>query len=67
MKWDQGLFGMDEVTLGEAADLLGLSPRQVDVLIDTGQLPARITSSTVRISLAEVEIYRARAASAALG
>jgi excisionase family DNA binding protein len=67
MKWDQGLFGMDEVTLGEAADLLGLSPRQVDVLIDTGQLPARITSTTVRISLAEVEIYRARAASAALG
>jgi excisionase family DNA binding protein len=67
MKWEQGLFGMDEVTLGEAADLLGLSPRQVNDLIDTGQLPARITSSAVRISLAEVEIYRARSASAALG
>jgi excisionase family DNA binding protein len=66
MKWDQGLFGMDEITLGEAADLLGLSPRQVNDLIDTGRLPARITSSTVRISLAEVEIYRARTASAAL-
>jgi excisionase family DNA binding protein len=67
MKWDQGLFGMDEVTLGEAADLLDLSPRQVNDLIDNGQLPARITSSSVRISVADVEIYRARTTSAALG
>jgi excisionase family DNA binding protein len=67
MKWDQGLFGMDEITLGEAADLLDLSPRQVNDLIDTGQLPARITSSSVRISVADVEIYRVRTTSAALG
>jgi excisionase family DNA binding protein len=67
MKWDQGLFGMDEITLGEAADLLGLSPRQVNDLVDTGQLPARINSSVVRISLADVEIYRVRTASASLG
>jgi excisionase family DNA binding protein len=67
MKWDQGLFGMDEITLGEAADLLDLSPRQVNDLIDTGQLPARITSSSVRISVADVEIYRARTTTAALG
>jgi len=67
MKWDQGLFGMDEVTLGEAADLLDMSPRQVNDLIDTGQLPARFTASSVRISVADVEIYRARTTSAALG
>jgi excisionase family DNA binding protein len=67
MKWEQGLIGMDEITLGEAAEALGLTPRQVNDLVDTGQLPARITSAAVRISLADVEIYRARTASAAIG
>jgi excisionase family DNA binding protein len=67
MKWEQGLIGMDEITLGEAAEALGLTPRQVNDLVDTGQLPARITSSSVRISLADVEIYRVRTASAAVG
>jgi excisionase family DNA binding protein len=66
MKWEQGPIGMDEVTLGEAAEALGLTPRQVNDLVDTGQLPARITSSAVRISLADVEIYRARRVSAAI-
>jgi excisionase family DNA binding protein len=67
MKWEHGLFGMDEITLGEAADLLGLSPRQVSDLVDTGVLPARITSSAVRISLADLEIYRVRSTPAPLG
>ena len=67
MKWDHGLFGMDEITLGEAADLLGLTPRQVNDLIDTGVLPARITSSAVRISVADLEIYRVRSTSVPLG
>jgi Helix-turn-helix domain len=66
MEW-RGRIGLtDEVTLGEAAALLGLAPSHVQGLVDAGDLPARTNSSVTRISLVDLEIYRFRAASAAV-
>jgi len=56
--WPGRIGPGDEVTLGEAAELLGLAPREVLVLVETDRLPARTNCSVVRISLADVEIYR---------
>jgi hypothetical protein len=66
MEW-RGRIGLaDEVTLGKAAELLGLAPGNVQVLVDAGELPARSNYSVIRISLVDIEIYRHRAGSAAI-
>jgi excisionase family DNA binding protein len=66
MEW-RGRIGLaDEVTLGEAAELLGLAPSFVRRLVDTGTLPARSNCSVIRISLVDIEIYRYRAESVAI-
>ena len=65
MEW-RGRIGLaDEVTLGEAAELLGLAPSYVQNLVDAGELPARGNYSVIRISLVDIHIYRHRAPSAA--
>jgi excisionase family DNA binding protein len=48
----------DEVTLTEAAELLGLSPDRVNRLVEAGELPARTNFSVIRISLDDIEVYR---------
>ena len=66
MEW-RGRIGLaDEVTLGEAAELLDVAPSYVQGLVDTGELPARSNYSVIRISLVDIEIYRYRAGSAAI-
>jgi excisionase family DNA binding protein len=66
MEW-RGRIGLaDEVTLGEAAELLGLAPSHVQVLVENGELPARSNCSVIRISLVDLEIYRNRTVSAAV-
>jgi excisionase family DNA binding protein len=66
MEW-RGRIGLaDEVTLGEAAELLGVAPSFVQRLVDTGTLPARSNCSVIRISLVDIEIYRYRAESVAI-
>ncbi|HUJ67828.1 MAG TPA: helix-turn-helix domain-containing protein [Acidimicrobiales bacterium] len=46
------------MTLGEAAELLGLAPQEVLDLVESDRLPARTNCSVVRISLADIEIFR---------
>jgi hypothetical protein len=66
MEW-RGRIGLaDEVTLGEAAGLLGVAPSHVQDLVDNGKLPARSNCSVILISLVDIEIYRYRAQSAAV-
>ena len=58
--WRGRIGPTDEATLGEAAELLGISPGAVSDLVDAGELPACTVYSAVRISLADIEIYRLR-------
>ena len=58
--WKGRIGPLDEVTLGEAAELLRLAPRLVRDLVDAGDLPARSDCAVVRISLADIEIFRLR-------
>jgi Helix-turn-helix domain len=60
VEWRGRVDTSDEVTLGEAAELLGLAPQEVLRLVDADQLPARTNSSVIRISLADIEIFRRR-------
>jgi hypothetical protein len=50
----------DEVTLSEAAELLGMTPRRVNNLVEAGEIPARTNFSVIRISLGDIEVYRRR-------
>ncbi len=57
MPWHGRIGPSDEVTLGEAAEMLGLRPSRVQELVDADMLPARTNSSVIRISLADIEIF----------
>ena len=60
MEW-RGRIGLDdEVTLGEAAELLHLPPQRVEDLVEAGVLPARTNLSVIRISLGDIEVYSRR-------
>ena len=56
--WKGRIGTTDEVTLGEAAELLGVAPLEVLGLVETDRLPARTNCSVIRISLADIEILR---------
>jgi excisionase family DNA binding protein len=56
---------MDEVTLGEAAEMLNMSRRLLQDLVDGGHIPARTNSAVIRISRADIEVFRRRADSGA--
>jgi predicted HTH domain antitoxin len=58
--WPGRIGPQDEVTLGEAAELLGLSPGRVTSLVEAGEIPARTNYSVTRISLGDIEVYRRR-------
>jgi hypothetical protein len=60
VEWRGWIGPNDEVTLGEAAELLHLPPQLVEDLVEAGVLPARTNSSVVRISLGDIEVYRRR-------
>jgi hypothetical protein len=66
VEWRGRIGPGDEVTLGEAAERLQLSPGRVADLIEAGVLPARTDTSVIRISLADIEIYRLRVESGAM-
>jgi hypothetical protein len=58
MEWPGRISTSDEVTIGEAAEMLGLAPQEVMSLVETDRLPARSNCSVIRISLADIEIFR---------
>ncbi len=58
--WPGRIGPLDEVTLGEAAEMLGLSPGRVSSLVEAGEIPARTNGSVTRISLGDIEVYRRR-------
>jgi Helix-turn-helix domain len=58
VEWPGRIGPQDEVTLGEAAEILGLSPSRVRQLVETDELAARINYSVIRISLADIQLYR---------
>ena len=60
VEWRGRIGPGDEVTLGEAAELLHLSPQRVEDLVEAGVLPARTNCSVIRISLSDIEVYRRR-------
>jgi hypothetical protein len=60
MTWPGRIGPMDEVTLTEAADLLGLSPGRINTLVESGEIPARTNFSVTHISLGDIEVYRRR-------
>jgi hypothetical protein len=60
VEWRGRIGPGDEVTLGEAAELLKLAPQLVRDLVEAGKLPARSNCAVVRISLADIEIFRLR-------
>jgi hypothetical protein len=64
MTWPGRIGPTDEVTLTEAADLLGLSPGRVNTLVESGEIPARTNFSVTHISLGDIEVYRRREAGA---
>ena len=67
MEW-RGQIGLgDEVTVGEAAEFLKVTSRQVLDLVDAGRLPARTNLTVVRISRADIELFRLRSASGGTG
>lgn len=45
--------------VGDAAEALGVSPRQVYDAIDRGELPARNDGAGIRITRADLDAYRA--------
>ena len=49
--------GMDEVTIGEAAEVLGLRPLEIRDLVESGVLRAGFHSSVVRIRWADIETF----------
>jgi hypothetical protein len=58
VEW-RGRTGLaDEVTLGEAAELLKMSPRLLRDLVDVGQIPARTNSAVIRISRADIDVFQ---------
>jgi helix-turn-helix protein len=61
VEWPGRIGPGNEVTLGEAAELLGLAPGRVRELVEADLLPARTDTSVTRISRADVEINRLRA------
>ena len=63
MEWRGRISEADDVTIGEAAELLGLAPQDILSLVETDRLPARTDCSVIRISLADIEIYRRRSGS----
>jgi excisionase family DNA binding protein len=67
MEWRGRIGSTDEVTIGEAAELLKVSPRQVLDLVNAGRLPARTNLAVVRISRADIDLFRLRSASGATG
>jgi hypothetical protein len=60
MEWRGRIGLMDEVTLGEAAELLHLPPGRVADLVDAGVIPARTNCSVIRISRVDIEVYGCR-------
>jgi Helix-turn-helix domain len=60
VEWRGRIGPGDEVTLGEAAELLKLAPQLVQDLVDAGKLPARSNFAVLRISLVDIEIFRLR-------
>ncbi len=66
VEWRGRIGPTDEVTLGEAAELLDLPPSLVSDLVETGELPARSNCSVIRISLADIEVYRQQVATGAI-
>jgi hypothetical protein len=65
VEWLGRIDPLDEVTLSEAAELLSLSPRLLHHLVDAGAIPARSNSAVIRISRADVDLFRRRADSGA--
>jgi hypothetical protein len=60
VEWRGRIGPTDEVILSEAADMLGLSSKQVRHLVELGDIPARTNRFLTYISLADIEIYRLR-------
>jgi hypothetical protein len=60
VEWRGRIGPMDEVTLGEAAELSHLPLGRVADLVDAGVIPARTNGSVIRISLADIEVYQRR-------
>jgi Helix-turn-helix domain len=60
VEWRGRIGPMDEVTLGEAAELLNLPPGRVADLVDAGVIPARTNCSVIRISRLDIDLYRRR-------
>lgn len=66
MIWPGRIGPLDEVTLTEAAELLGLTPSRVNTLVEAGEIPARTNFSVISISLGDIEVYRRRRESSAI-
>jgi Helix-turn-helix domain len=64
--WPGRIGPTDEVTLSEAAELLGMTPGRVNTLVEAGEIPARTNFSVIRISLGDIEVYRRRRESGAI-
>jgi hypothetical protein len=60
MEWRGRIGPTDEVTLSEAAEMLDLPPREIRVLVEIGEIPARTNRLLTYISLADIDIYRLR-------
>ena len=60
MDWRGRIGLLDEVTLGEAAELLNLSPCLLRALVDAGDIPARTNNAVIRISRTDIEVYGRR-------
>ncbi|HUJ64305.1 MAG TPA: helix-turn-helix domain-containing protein [Acidimicrobiales bacterium] len=65
VEWRGRIDPLDEVTLGEAAELLNISPRLLRDLVDAGQIAARTNGDVTLISRADIDVFRRRAASGA--
>ena len=60
MEWRGRIGPTDEVTLDEAAKLLGAEPSVVAALVAIGEIPARTNCSVTHISLADIEVFQLR-------
>jgi excisionase family DNA binding protein len=58
VEWPGRIGPADEVTIQEAADMLGVTPGTVAAAVETGELAARTVGSVPYISVADIEVYR---------
>ena len=62
VRWKGWIGALDEVTLGEAAELLARSPHLLTDVVQSGSIPARTTDAEVRISRADIDLFCRRIA-----